>query len=110
MFNLEASCRTYYATLHMAGDIDHARQLIRKFVDRGACIQLAPCEYIYTRGMEAGFTARVINYPRFPKGSTKILKEVRELGEFLAEELAQKSFSVETEYETHYYTHDKFTK
>lgn len=110
MFKQEDSCYTEYATLHMAGDIDHARQLIRKFVDRGACVQLAPCEYIYTRGLELGFTARVLNYPRFPKGADGVWDEVRSLGIYLAEELAQKSFSIETRGRTYYFTHDKFAK
>lgn len=40
---------TFYATIHMAGDIDHARQIIRIFALEGVCVQLQPCEYIYYR-------------------------------------------------------------
>lgn len=110
MFSQEASCDTEYATIHMAGDIDHARQLIRKYVDCGSCFQLIPCDYVYTRGLEAGFTARVIAYPRFPKDAETLLKEAYFLGVSLGEELCQKSFSIETKARTHYFTHDKFKK
>lgn len=110
MFTSSALCDTSYATLHMAGDINHARQLIRKFCDKGACIQLTPCDYIYTRGLESGFTARVINYPRIPKGEDGILDEVTELGKYLGEQLCQKSFSIETSNKTYYFTDDNFNK
>ena len=113
MFELNRGiCKSYFATIHMAGDIDQARNLIRKFTDRGACVQLAPCDYVYTRGLETGFTARILNYPRFPRRSTEILDMAIELGNFLGEELCQKSFSIETESEVHYFTHKdpKFSK
>lgn len=109
-FNLAAGCCTGYATLHMAGDYNHAKALSRKFVMRGACVQLSPCEYIYTGGVEEGFTARIIRYPRFPKTLDELTKEAVGLGNFLAEELGQVSFSVETSETTYYFTHPTFKK
>ena len=109
-FKLESACKTAYATLHMAGDYNHAKALTRKFVMRGACVQLAPCEYIYTGGVESGFTARLIRYPRFPKTLEELTHEAVALGDFLAEELGQVSFSVETSDQTYYFTHPTFKK
>lgn len=109
-FTLANDCETAYATLHMAGDINHARALTRKFVMRGACVQLAPCDYVYTGGVESGFTARVICYPRFPKTLEDLTHEAVALGDFLAEELGQVSFSVETSEKTYYFTHPTYVK
>lgn len=109
-FKMEAECDTGYATLHMAGDYNHAKALARKFVMRGACVQLAPCDYVYTGGVESGFTARIMRYPRFPKTLVELTQEAKDLGNFLAEELGQVSFSVETSCQTYYFTHPTFKK
>lgn len=109
-FNLEAGCKTLYATLHMAGDYSHAKALTRQFVMRGACFQLTACEYVYTGGVEQGFTARVMAYPRFPKSQSELTGEAIGLGQFLAEKLGQVSFSVESWDTTYYFTHPTFKK
>lgn len=94
---------TFYATIHMAGDIDHARQIIRIFVLEGACVQLQPCEYIYTGGLESGFTARILSYARFPKSDGDILNQAFRLAETLCRRLGQVSFSIETPHKCAYY-------
>lgn len=104
-FKETAAVDTSYATIHMAGDINHARRVIAKFCDIGACVQLQPCDYIYTRGSEAGFTARFMNYGRFPRTPGEIYEQALLLADTLGEELSQKSFSIETESTTVYFTH-----
>lgn len=100
----------YHATIHMAGDINHARQVCRKFVMDGACVQLAPCEYVYTGGMEAGFTCRIMNYARFPADKTTIDDKAERLARMLCQELCQISFSIETPNSCRYYQDDVLKK
>ena len=109
-FRAKGSEETFYATIHMAGDIGCARRVIRDFVMRGACVQLAPATYIYTGGLEEGFTARVIQYPRFPKSKGDIYEQVRELADRLANQLSQISFTIETSEQTTYFQADGFDK
>ena len=80
----------------MAGPVEYAKHIIQKWALKGACVQVTECDYIYTGGRESGFTARLINYPRFPKENIKILDDAVKLGKLLLTELAQTSFSVET--------------
>lgn len=100
----------YHATIHMAGDINHARQVCRKFVMEGACVQLAPCEYIYTGGMEAGFTCRIMNYARFPADKAAIDNKAERLARILCQELCQISFSIESPEACRYYQDGAFQK
>lgn len=99
------SVESHYATIHMAGDISQAEAIIRKFCDVGACVQVAPCNYIYTRGQESGFTARIMNYARFPRTPQQVWDLARDLADILAEELSQKSFSIETNERSVYFVH-----
>lgn len=86
----------YYATVHMAGDYNHAKQICRLFVLEGACVQITQCDYVYTGGVEAGFTARIMAYARFPKDNEELKDQACRLGHRLCRELGQISFSVET--------------
>lgn len=109
-FKYVASVEQFHATIHMAGDINHARQLCRKFVREGACVQMASCDYIYTGSMESGFTARIMHYARFPKEKDSIEDQALRLAMFLAEELCQASFSIETTDKSSYYEDAKIKK
>lgn len=100
----------YFATIHMAGDINHARQICRRFVMSGNCVQLTPCEFIYTGGLEAGFTVRFMNYARFPREQDEIDSHALQLACQLCRELYQLSFTIETPYTSTYYTDDNFKK
>ena len=60
---------TYTVRLYMAGDIAHAKQLIRQLVyppNPGLCVTVEPTTFVYTGGEEAGFVVGFVNYPRFP--------------------------------------------
>lgn len=103
-FDLVASVKTSYVTIHMAGELETAIQCAREYTyEHGACFQITPCDYVYTGGKECGITARVICYPRFPKSDEVLLKEAQDFGFILAKKLCQKSFSIETSNETHYF-------
>lgn len=103
-------CTTYYATIHMAGQAEYAKLLIQKWVLKGACVQVQDATYIYTGGREEGFTARFINYPRFPRSENEIYNDAINLGKHLATELGQISFTIETPSGTVMYStkEDKF--
>ena len=103
-----ASAKTSYVTIHMAGDYNTAVQCAREYTfNKGACFQIAPCDYVYTGGKESGITARVICYPRFPKTDEVLLEEATDFAYILAEKLCQKSFTIETSTDTIYFQSDK---
>lgn len=100
--------RAHYAVIHMAGDVEHARRICRRFTMQGECIQLMPCEYIYAGGLETGFSVRFINYPRFPRGPAEIETQARSLAFQLCRELSQISFTIETPTECIYYEDERY--
>lgn len=104
-YQLSEKCDSTYCTLHIAGDYDTARQVVREYAfQHGTCVQLAKVDYIYTGGEEAGITARFMAYPRFPKELHVLQHECESLALKLAPVLCQKSFSIETPVQTLYYT------
>lgn len=103
-FTQKNICKTYYCTLHIAGDYNTAIKATREYTYRtGSCFQLYEAKYIYTGGLEDGIVARVISYPRFDKHPSIIFSEVLEYSKFIANELCQKSFTIETSDNTFYY-------
>jgi hypothetical protein len=50
--------------------------------------------YIYTGGMESGVFVGLIQYPPFPEEHSQLLQKAIKLGEILAEENCQWSFTV----------------
>lgn len=106
----QKTSKSFFATIHIAGDINYAGYLVRQWAMRGACVQLAECDYIYTGGSERGMTARIMQYPRFERPESEILDMAVELGTFLAQKLCQISFSIETPYNTTYYQAEGYEK
>jgi hypothetical protein len=101
----EQSCKTYWARIYIAGDVAHAKKIIRKYVwEEGLCVTVTPLDYIYTGGEEAGIMVELINYPRFPAKSSKITETAVDLGMTLMHKLYQRSFSVVTPDDTVRYT------
>ena len=82
--------------IYMAGDIEQAKQVCREFcMGTGFCVHIEPVEYIYTGGEERGFKVGLINYPRFPMGSTVIgMEKASRLAELLRERCCQWSYSI----------------
>ncbi|AKE44884.1 hypothetical protein AU106_gp253 [Sinorhizobium phage phiM9] len=91
------SVNTWTAEICMAGDIAHAKRIVRQFCfDVGLCVTIDPTTYIYTGGEEEGFKIRLIHYPRFKSDSYVIYDKAVELGDKLMVELAQTSYSIIT--------------
>jgi len=95
---LTASCPTEEVSVYMAGDVEHAKQVIRRFCkDEPSCVTVTPTAYIYTGGEEAGFVVAFRNYPRFPSARGSLEVKARELAEMLREALGQKSYMIVAE-------------
>lgn len=65
-----ASVLTSTVHLYIAGDIDTAKQLLRRECyppNEGLCVTVEPTTFIYTGGEEQGLVVGFVNYPRFPK-------------------------------------------
>ena len=97
-----AEAATYVVTIYMAGDVAHARQVVRAFVLEGLCVTLEPTDYVYTGGVESGFRIGLLNYPRFPSSPSEILQKAVRLAARLREDLAQHSFLIVTPEKTYW--------
>ncbi len=83
---------TYIVLVHMAGDINHAKQLLRKMVyppNEGLCVTIRAETFIYTGGEEEGFVLGFVNYPRFRKSPEEIWSCARSIADQLVRELCQ---------------------
>lgn len=107
---LHGSSLSFFATIHMAGDIHLAKNIAQKWAMKGACIQFSHVTYVYKGGREEGFTARFINYPRFTKTDAVILNDAEELAEELLQALGQLSYTIETPLTTYYYERPEANK
>lgn len=85
---------THVIKIYIAGDRNLARQVLQKYVMKGACVSISEEEYIYTMGNETGIVVNLINYPRFPKTETELLIEAKDLAIHLVEELYQGSCTI----------------
>lgn len=97
------SCPTYWARIYIAGPKHRAEDVCRKWVERGACINLYETNYIYKHGEQTGVVVEFINYPRFPKTEEELATMATDLGFELLKEMSQGSFTVQTSKETTYY-------
>ena len=86
---------TRVVELFVAGDVEHAKQVIRRFcMDRPCCVTVTPTTYIYRGGEEAGFVVGFRNYPRFPSDAYDLRTLAADLGDSLRRELGQDSYMV----------------
>lgn len=84
---------TRIVELFMAGDVEHAKQIVRRFcMDHPCCVTVTPTAYIYRGGEEAGFVVAFRNYPRFPTDHYTLRQAAADLGEALRSELGQDSY------------------
>lgn len=84
------------AEIFIAGDVNEAKRVCRRFCSKGLCVTIEPTTYIYTGGEEAGVRVGLINYPKFPSSQEKLTETALELAECLRTELFQDSYSVVT--------------
>jgi hypothetical protein len=79
----------------MAGDVDHAKQVIRRWcAEVPCCVTVTPTTYIYRGGEESGFVVGFRNYPRFSSDAGSLLSRAEVLGELLRDELGQDSYMI----------------
>lgn len=84
---------TRVVEVFMAGDIDHAKQVIRRFCrEVPCCVTVTPTTFIYNGGEEAGFVVGFRNYPRFPTDSYTLRNMAADIAGRLRVELGQKSY------------------
>ena len=100
----ELDCNTYWAKIFIAGPIDVIKQTCRKFVLTGLCVTVTPTTYIYTGGEEVGVIVELINYPRFPTDLREIIESAIRLGEQIMIDAHQVSYTVQTPYNTYYFS------
>lgn len=84
---------TRVVEVFMAGDVEHAKQIIRRFcIDTPICVTVTPTTFVYTGGEEAGFVVGFRNYPRFPTDPYSLRASAADLAERLREALGQRSY------------------
>jgi hypothetical protein len=87
--------KTRVVELFMAGDVSHAKQVIRRFCsDNPCCVTVGETSFVYRGGEEAGFVVGFRNYPRFPSDAHLLRRLAGELGEALRGQLGQDSYMV----------------
>lgn len=100
--------RTHWARIYMAGAVADAERVCREYcMEVGLCVTVAPTQYIYTGGQEAGFVVGLINYPRFPALPGQVDQHAEALGLRLMVALCQLSFTVETRECTRWFSRRK---
>ena len=98
---------TFTARVHIAGDIEQAKQWLRKHCySDGLCVTVEPTTFVYTGGEESGMVIGLINYPRFPSTPGDITKRAVIIAESLIRELNQKSACVVTTTDSHWISID----
>jgi len=96
--------KTWYASIHIAGDHQTALEVCREFCMDGLCVSVTPTTFIYTGGAEEGVCVRIIQYPRFPRPERELMGVAIRLADLLRIRLFQHSFTIETPEETHFFS------
>lgn len=95
---------TYWVKIYIGGDYDVAKQICRKYVMKGLCINISKVDYIYTMGEESGICVELIQYPIFEKNVFDILEDAMQLANELMEGLYQGSYTVVSPDKTYYHS------
>ena len=92
----KASIPSMTVTIYMAGSVDHAKQVVRKFCRvRPSCVTVTPTDYVYDGGEEAGFSVSFRAYPRFPSEIDTLPGKASDLAGLLMDELGQRSYMID---------------
>lgn len=60
--------KTFWIRIYLSGPINEAKQILRRFCkENHLCVNVQPCDYIYTGGEEAGYVVELVNYPKYPR-------------------------------------------
>ena len=85
--------QTRIVEVFMAGDIEHAKQIVRLWCKESpCCVTVTPTTFIYRGGEESGFVVGFRNYPRFPTDPYTLRALAAELADRLRDELGQDSY------------------
>jgi hypothetical protein len=88
-------CEAWTVTLYIGGCAEDAKRILaRMAADVGACWSVEPTEFIYSGGRERGVIVRQIAYARFPASAQGAMVDMAVVGERLARDMGQGSFSV----------------
>lgn len=102
------TCHTAWAKIFIAGPIDVAKHTCRKFcLAEGLCVTVDPTTYIYTGGEEAGVVVGLINYPKFESSELHTFRKACKLAHVLLKEMAQRSVTVQGNYQTIWITNEE---
>jgi hypothetical protein len=102
---MQQTTPTFWARIYMAGSASDAERVCRKWAfNEGGCVTVSPAAYVYSGGQEAGFIVGFINYPRFPATPEQITAKAEALALLLADELCQRSYTIETPTTTQWFT------
>lgn len=83
-------------SIYMAGDVSHAKQVIRQFVlQEPSCVTVVAADYVYAGGEEAGFVVAFRAYPRFPGDVGGLSSKATRLANRLREALGQRSYMID---------------
>ena len=93
---------SFTARIYIAGDVSVVKDVCREYVDKGLCVKISECDYVFTGGVESGVEIVLINYMRFPSSREKITEDAIELAKILIKRLFQFSASVVTDDESIY--------
>lgn len=88
------SVESYSVDIHIAGNVEAAREICRRVCMEGLCVSLSTEDFIFTGGMESGVRVGLINYPRFPLAPLVILDKALRLAKELIVGLHQSSCCV----------------
>lgn len=92
---------THVVTIHIAGDLAVIKQRCREYCHRvGLCVTVSPQDFIYTGGEESGVRVGLLNYPRFPSESAKLMATAEELARELMAAACQHSALIVADNET----------
>lgn len=87
--------------------IEDVYRICDEFVKDGDCVSVTKTNFRYTNGNEEGAIIGYINYPRFPRPWTEVLKRAEFLAENLMEELNQYKVTITTPNESIMLENDK---
>jgi hypothetical protein len=89
------TAETFEVKIYIAGDIDTAKNVAQRYcTDIGLCVTVAPLDYIYSGGREAGMVIGFINYPRYPDSVDGIEAKAVGLADLLLDILSQWSYTI----------------
>lgn len=75
-------------------NIEELRDYLQNICNKGLCVCVSPCSYIYKNGREDGAIVRLINYPRFPSDLREIKEKAIKIARGLKSHFGQYRISI----------------